>query len=322
MPKKPASGMMRIAIAGAGGLAALITRELSRSAHAILVLSRTPHPEFEAEYEDCQVAVVDYHNPGTLQFVLQGVDLVISTISGVEQLNLIDAARQARVHTFVPSEFEGALNHRPHPNNDPFDNGSSGALEQLQHWSSSRHYPMRYTVFSCGIFYERFAPGGIRTYNIGASCRLFNQGDYMIDLEMGNAELPQANAQGCPIQISMTSAEDVAHFIAAAVELGIDNWPREFKMRGARYTPQRILQICSEVRQIEFNVVSRPYSEMVDWLDYYHTQNDEDRCIQMQHLLQTADGRYTFGDTNLNELVGFEPMSFRQWLSRVWGPAQ
>ncbi|KAI1303452.1 isoflavone reductase [Xylaria venustula] len=322
MARKQAVGMMRIAVAGAGGLAALIVRELSRSAHAVLVLSRSAHPEFEAEYDDCQVAVVDYHNPGNLQFILQGVDLVISTVSGVEQLNLIDAARQARVHTFVPSEFEGSLNHRPEPDDDPFDNGSAGALQQLQHWSSSRHYPMKYTVFSCGIFYERFAPGGLQTYNMGASCHLSRQGAYMIDVGLGTAEIPTTNAQGRQIQITLTSAFDVARFVAAAVDLGIDNWPREFKMRGARITPQRILQFCSEVRQMEFDVINRPYHEILNWLEFYRTNNQEEMWFSLQHLLQTANGRYTFGEANLNDLVDVEPIGFRQWLSNNWGPAQ
>ncbi|KAI3326409.1 isoflavone reductase [Xylariaceae sp. AK1471] len=321
MTKKSAIGMMRIAIAGAGGFAALLAQELSRGAHAVLVLSRIPHPEFEASY-DCQVAVVDYHNLESLQFILHGVDLVISTISGVEQLNLIDAARQARVRTFVPSEFEGSLSHRPPPGNDPFDNDSSTALEQLRHWSSSRHYSMKYTVFSCGVFYERFAPGGLRTYNMGATCRLPDQGDYLINVGLGTAELPETNAQGRQVQISMTSAADVARFVAAAVELGINNWPREFKMRGARITPQRIQQYCSEVRQVEFDVITRPYTEVVQWLDYYHNNNDEEKWFTMQHLFQTANGRYSFGEANLNDLVDVEPMGFREWLYNNWGPAQ
>lgn len=176
--------------------------------------------------------------------------MVISTIPGVEQLNLIDAARQARVRTFVPSEFEGALGHRPEPGNDPLDfNSSSTALSQLRHWAESRQYPMKYTVFSCGIFYERFAPGGLQAYGIGAGHRLSNQGDYMIDVGSGTAELPVANAQGRSIHITLTSVYDVARFVAAAIDLGIDTWPREFKMRGARITPQRILELCSDVRQ-------------------------------------------------------------------------
>lgn len=265
MTKKSAIGMMRIAIAGGGGFAALLAQALFRSAHAVLVLSRMvrlltcdpgeqlltsrqPHPEFESNY-DCQVAVVDYHNLESLQFFLQGVDLVISTISGAEQLNLIDAARRARVRTFVPSEFEGSLGHRPAPGSDPFDNSSSAALEQLRHWSSSRHYSMKYTVFSCGVFYERFAPGGLRAYNMGTTCRVPNQGDYLFDIGLGTGEYPVTNNQGRPIQISMTSAVDVARFVAAAIELGTSNWPREFKMRGECITPQRIHQYCNEVRQ-------------------------------------------------------------------------
>ncbi|KAI0454997.1 isoflavone reductase [Xylaria acuta] len=319
MAKKSAVAMMRIVIAGAGGFAALLTQELSRSAHAVLILSRTAHPEFEANC-DCQVAIVDYHNLETLQFVLQGVDLIISTISGAEQLNLIDAARRARVRTFVPSEFEGSLSHRP--GNDPFDNGSSTAISQLKHWLSSRHYQMNYTVFSCGIFYERFGMGGLRTYNMGGTCRLPNQGDFLIDVGLGTAELPDTNSQGRQIQITLTSAHDVARFVAAAVELGIDNWPREFKMRGARITPQRILQYCSEVRQIEFDVINRPYTEIVAWLDYFHQNNEEEKWFAMQQLLQTADGRYSFENANLNDLVNIEPMGFRQWLYNNWGPAQ
>ncbi|KAI2625898.1 NAD(P)-binding protein [Hypoxylon sp. NC1633] len=278
------------------------------------------HPEFEANY-DCQVAVVDYANLEDLQFTLQGVDLVISTISGAEQLNLIDAARRARVRCFVPSEFEGALSHRPAAGTDPFDNGSSTALEQLRHWSQSRSHSMKYTIFSCGVFYERFAPGGLQTFNMGGTCRIRNQGDYMIDVGHGIAEIPESNQHGHPVQVVMTSAVDVARFVAAAVELGIDTWPREFKMRGARLTTQRLQEICSEIRGIEFEVVQRPYEQIIQWLRYYEQNRDEVKWFSMQHLLQTANGRYYFGDANLNDAVDVQPMSFRQWLYDTWGPA-
>ncbi|KAI1081166.1 NAD(P)-binding protein [Whalleya microplaca] len=317
MTRRANSVMMRIAIAGAGGFASLLAQELSQSAHAILVLSTREHPEFESEY-DCQVVVVDYTSLENLQFTLQGVDLVISTISGAEQLNLIDAARRARVRCFVPSEFEGALSHRPPVGSDPFDNDSSTALEQLRHWSHSRQYPMKYTVFSCGVFYERFAPGGLQAYNMGATCRLQNQGDYMIDLGNNTAEIPQANSQGQPVRLVMTSALDVARFVAAAVELGIDTWPHEFKMRGDRLTTQGLQQLCSQVRGIAFNVVTRPYNELISWLSYYEQSRDEARWYMMQHLVQTANGRYYFGEPNLNDLVNFQPMTFQQWLYNTW----
>ncbi|KAI1497090.1 hypothetical protein F5X99DRAFT_421595 [Biscogniauxia marginata] len=313
--------MMRIAIAGAGGFSALLTQELSQGANAVLVLSTQPHPEFETNY-DCQVAVVDYTNLENLEYTLKGVDLVISTISGAEQLNLIDAARRAHVRCFVPSEFEGSLNHRPPANNDPFDNGSSTALEQLRRWSASTRHPMKYTVFSCGIFYERFAPGGLREYNMGATCQIQNQGDYMIDVGYGKADIPDKSPDGRSVQVVMTSAVDVARFVAAAVELDINTWPREFKMRGARLTPQRIQEHCSEVRGVQFHVTTWPYQDLLSWLQYYEQHHDNARWYFMQHLVQTANGRYNFGEANLNDLVDVEPVPFRQWLETNWGPAQ
>ncbi|KAI6089839.1 NAD(P)-binding protein [Hypoxylon rubiginosum] len=320
MGRRPTTAMMRIAIAGAGGFASLLAQELSRSAYAMLVLSTRAHPEFESNY-DCQVAVVDYTRLDDLQFALQGIDLVISTISGAEQLNLIDAARRAHVRCFVPSEFEGAVSHRPPPGADPFDSDSSAALTQLRHWSSSRHHPMKYTVFSCGIFYERFAPGGLQACGMGVTCRIRNQGDYLIDIGRGTAEIPETNPQGRSVQVVMTSAVDVARFVAAAVELGIDSWPREFKMRGSRMSTQRLQEICSEVRGIQFNVITRPYEEIEQWLRYYEQNRDEARWYSMQHLLQTANGRYNFSEANLNDAVDLQPTSFRQWLYDNWGPA-
>ncbi|KAI0134204.1 hypothetical protein BJ170DRAFT_190321 [Xylariales sp. AK1849] len=320
MSRRSTTVMMRIAIAGGGGFADILARELSQSAHALLVLSTVPHPEFESDY-DCQVVVVDYSNVDALRFALQGVDLVISTISGAEQVNLIDAARRARVRCFVPSEFEGALSHRP-TDPDPLDRGSSTALDWLQRWASSRSHPMRFTVFSCGIFYERFAPGGLMSCRIGASWHIQNQGDYMLDLDACTAVIPQANAQGRPVHISLTSVSDVARFVAAAVELGIENWPREFKMRGARVTTQRLVEICQEVRGVQFTIESRPYEELLEWVRYYEETQDWPRWYQWQHLVQTANGRYSLGDPNLNDMVDFRPVGLRTWLEQVWGPAE
>ncbi|KAI1434195.1 hypothetical protein GGR50DRAFT_695354 [Xylaria sp. CBS 124048] len=311
--------MLRIAIAGAGGLAALLALQLCKSAHAIIILSRMPHPEFDANL-DCQVAVVDYHDADGLRFALQGVDLVISTISGTEQLNLIDAARQADVHTFVPSEFEGCLGHRPAPGSDPFDNGSFAALQQLEHWATSPNWRMRYTVFSCGVFYERFAPGGLQTYDMGATCRLSIQGSFLVDFACDMAEIPATNSHGNAIQITLTSAVDVARFVAAAVELGIENWPAEFTMRGARITPQRIAELCCEVRHSRLNIIDRPYLEILSWLEYYRQNGDEQRWLAMKQLIQIADGRYSMGYASLNETVDVRPIGFSRWLAAVWNP--
>ncbi len=205
-----------------------------------------PHPELEEYCPGSQVAVVNYGDVEDLRYTLQGVDLLISTIAGNEQLNLIDAARRARVRVFVPSEFEGDLTHRP--TNDPLDRGSQSALDLLERWSQSRSHNMRYTVFSCGIFMERFGPGGLQTYHIGAGCGLQGPDDYLINIQECRAEIVTANSNGRPAQVSLTSVHDVAQFVTAAIELGLGNWPKEFRMRGDSMTVQELVRTCSAVR--------------------------------------------------------------------------
>jgi len=146
----------------------------------------------------------------------------------------------------VPGEFEGGLSHRPN-NNDPLDYGSAEALALLRQYSSSTR-PMQWTVFSCGIFYERFAPGGLAAFGMGSSMSIPNQGDYLVDVGEATADIVETNSAGRSAHVSMTSVDDVARFVAAAIEVGVETWPREFKMRGDRLSVRDIFATCSNVR--------------------------------------------------------------------------
>lgn len=107
---------------------------------------------------------------------------------------------------------------------------------------------MDYTVFSCGILYERFAPGGLADYGMGRREGLDHPGTYLVDIGNGTADIVETNALGRPVQVCMTSVDDVARFVAAALELGPGTWPREFKMRGDRMSVRDIFAKCSNVR--------------------------------------------------------------------------
>lgn len=315
---------MRIALAGAGGFAYILAQELSKSANAVLVLSRQAHPEFEDAMPDIQLAVVDFANVEELRYALQGVDLLISTIAGVEQLNLIDAARRARVRVFVPSEFEGPLSHRPA--DDPLDRGSQAALGLLRQ-SQSKPNGMQYTVFSCGLFMERFGPGGLQAYNLGASTGVQNSNDYLVDISQAAGEIIETSPSGRPVQVVLTSVYDVARFVAAAIELGPSNWPREFKMKGDQMTVRDLIATCSNVRGIPFNVAVHTYQDAVAQAEYCQQSEEWARWHYFQRLLATANGRYNFRQANLNELLGQanlmdpRPMRFREWVEGVWGSA-
>jgi nucleoside-diphosphate-sugar epimerase len=277
-----------------------------------------PHPELEEYCPGCQVAIVDYDDVENLRYTLQGVDLVISTIVGNEQLNLIDAARRARVKIFVPSEFEGDLNHRPA--NDPLDRGSQSALELLEGWSQSKSHRLRYTVFSCGVFMERFGPGGLQTYGIGAGSGIQGPDDYLVNIQEARSEIIPANSSGRPVRISMTSVYDVAQFITAAIELGLDSWPKEFRMRGDSITVQELVETCSNTLGVPISLVTRHYQEVEAQAEACQQRGDWSQWYYFQRLLQTANGRYHVRQANLNDTTQVQPLTFRRWLENVWLP--
>ncbi|KAJ4410315.1 hypothetical protein N0V82_009262 [Gnomoniopsis sp. IMI 355080] len=324
---------MRIAIAGGGGFAHILAREIAQNANAVIVLSTRHHYEFEEL--GVQVAVVDYTNPQELRYILKGVDLLISTIrEETTQLNLINAARHARVHTFVPAEFEGAVAQRP-TSNDPFDHGSGRIRQYLNNSSSSSSSPasnsqhtLRYTVFSCGVLYERFAPGGLGRFNMGRSANVWRPGDYLLNIETAQADIVLRNAQGRPVTVSMTSVCDVARFVAAAVDIGLERWPREFRMRGDQMSLEEIVHDCSMARRVPFSQNEYEYAGIQAMLDFALQESDVAKYFCFQQLRVSVEGRYDFTRANLNETInqtaGLEvrPVRFRDWIWRACEEAQ
>jgi hypothetical protein len=171
------------------------------------------------------------------------VDVVISTISGRAQLALIDAAAISRVRRFVPSEFAELPSLRPV--NDPFDQGRHAALQKLAQLESSG---MISTVFSCGIFYERFAPGGLQQSQLGLNGHIASEGDYLLNFRHCRAEVPYASIAGPPVYVCMTSISDIARAVVAALDL--NSWPKAFQLRGDRLTVEQIVGIAEQVRGI------------------------------------------------------------------------
>ena len=186
--------------------------------------------------------VTDYSNGPALIFDLAGIDTVISTISGNAQLSLIDAAMQAHVRRFAPAEFEGLPSLRPIP--DALDRGRRAALERLQQCQA---HGMQYCVFICGIFYERFAPGGMITSNIGRGSGISGEGDYLMNIREMQAQIPYG-PNGRPASVCITSVQDVGRLVAAAV--GMPQWPTEVRMCGERTDFSSLVRTAELMRGI------------------------------------------------------------------------
>lgn len=193
------------------------------------------------------MVVVNYGDLRDLTYALEGVDLVISTIPGNAQINLIDAASRAEVRRFVPSEFEGPPTRRSADNF--FDRGRAAAIDFLRVCSRKDvRRPMQFTTFTCGIFFERFSRGGLASKGTALGTPLETPGSYLIDIGQNVVECVEQDAQGRPVSICMTSLSDVAQFVVAALDLNINQWPAEWRMRGDRLTVTKIIEYAETIK--------------------------------------------------------------------------
>ncbi|KAJ8062416.1 hypothetical protein OCU04_008957 [Sclerotinia nivalis] len=311
-----ANNMMRIAIAGSGGLAQIFAHYINETVHPFIMLSRQARPDLESL--GYQVTVVNYDNQDDLRFHLRGIDIVISTVSGTPQINLIDAAAHSRVQRFVPAEYQDKLGGRP--TNDPLDRGRAASIERLRHWAQHRRHRMQYTVLGCGVLYERFARGGLASMGISTSTALGYPGSFLMNMETNTAEIVEYNNTGQPVSVSMTSVYDVARFVAAALDLDQRMWPTEFRMQGDRKTVMEIVQYAEAVKGQPFatTIIAAPaLAANIQEAAYYQ---DHAKVSRIQELIATEQRRYDFSQVNLNALVNFQPISFWDWLRTHWAP--
>ncbi|KAF5875097.1 putative isoflavone reductase family protein [Botrytis fragariae] len=311
-----ANNRMRIAIAGSGGLAQIVAHEISKTVHPFIILSRQVQPDLETH--GYQVAVVNYDDQDDLRFNLRGIDIVISTVSGNPQINLIDAAAHSRVQRFIPAEYKDKLGGRP--TNDPSDRGRAASIERLRHWAHHPRHRMQYTVFGCGVFYERFAPGGLASMGISTSTALGYQGSYLMNMETNTAEIVEYNTMGQALSVSMTSVNDVARFLAAALYLDQRIWPIEFRMQGDRKTVTEIVQYAEAIKGQPFATTIIAAPELAANIQEAAYYQDSARVGRLQELSATEERRYDFSQVNLNSLVNIQPVSFWDWLRTHWVP--
>lgn len=249
--------IMRVAVAGTCGLALMIAREIHETtSHQLIILSRNvralstsclgkwnansrkQQPNLISQGYQCQV--VDYNNPASIQHSLMGVDTVISTVTGNAQLRLIEAAVQCRVRRFAPAEFEGRPSLRSQ--NGLLDRGRAAALALLQFYRSH----IQYTVFVCGIFYERFSVNGMISLKIGANTGYGNEGDFIADARNMTATAPCYDSAQNSSNLCLTSAYDVAKFVVRS--LNMPSWPSEMSMSGERMSVSALIELIQQCR--------------------------------------------------------------------------
>jgi NmrA-like family len=177
--------------------------------------------------------VVDYDSQASLQHAVMGVDTVISTITGDAQLNLLRAALARRVRRFAPAEFEAPLENRAAP--EHLDRGRAQVRDMLEHYRGH----IESTVFSCGVLYERFAPGGLHNYRLGLGTYRGAEGDFLLNPRDLAGEAAFADHNGEPVTLCLTAAQDVARLVVRSLDLPV--WPAQLYMTGERLTVAELI---------------------------------------------------------------------------------
>ncbi|OAQ76310.1 hypothetical protein VFPBJ_08670 [Purpureocillium lilacinum] len=235
--------MVKIAIAGgSGNVAQEIIDVLATKKHEILLLSRNDAPAgwsvsgvrwVRTAYEDTQ----------DLAEILQGVHTVLSFIvvhsdvGNVSQRNLIDAAVQAGVKRFAPSEWASSS----------FDYmdwyaGKAEIREYLKQLNKDKKI-IEYSLFQPGLFVNYF------TYP-------YKSANHVVPIE---TPIDFNNSRALAIdgaeesRLTLTTVQDLAQVVARAVEYG-GEWPIIGGVQGTEITVGQLIALGGKIRGKEFKI--------------------------------------------------------------------
>ncbi|EEU34750.1 uncharacterized protein NECHADRAFT_82383 [Fusarium vanettenii 77-13-4] len=141
----------KITLIGKGLFGSVVLSELASAGFEVTLLSRSEKPD-EVLPGGVRRVVVDYNDRESLAKTLSGQDAVVSTITtqaALSQKLIIDAAIQARVKRFIPSDF-GSLTTNPDASHFPHHVN----FVEIQKYLKSKSDEIEYTIFSVGAFTE------------------------------------------------------------------------------------------------------------------------------------------------------------------------
>src|SRR5882757_3031935 len=174
--------MVKVAVAGPNGSigANVVNEILAGGKHSLVVLYRSEQPELSKR--GAKVQVVDYGNKKNLVDALQGVDTVLSCIwlfgdYVTPQLTLLEAAQEAGVRRFVPSDWAVPL----------YDRVSAYQGKGVV-WKAVEASGLEYTRFTNGIFMNLWGLGA--TKNKVEALGTYDGPSFIIEIDKGTATVP------------------------------------------------------------------------------------------------------------------------------------
>ncbi|KAK4501345.1 hypothetical protein PRZ48_007153 [Zasmidium cellare] len=187
----------------------------------------------------------DYQDIPQLEEILREVHTVLSFITtqsdpeNTVQKNLIDAAIQAGVKRFAPSEW--ATSNFDHM---PWYQGKAVIREYLQEINKERKV-LEYSLFIPGLFTNYFA-------HPHPSAKHFKSFETHIDFQNCRALVLEGGEDD---RITLTTAQDLASVVVKAIEYE-GEWPIVGGITGTELSIRELLEIGERVRGKPFNITT------------------------------------------------------------------
>ncbi|MCJ1401942.1 hypothetical protein MMC11_005159 [Xylographa trunciseda] len=312
--------MVTIAIAGGSGNVAqeIIDVLVAAKKHEILLLSRKDAPAGSAT-QGVKWVKANYADPKQLAQILQGVHTVLSFIQddpeSTVQKNLIDAAVQAGVKRFAPSEW------------------SSSGLEHLSWYAykaESRRYLKELNKDKKVLEYTLFQPGLFLNY-LTSPHKSSNHVHIMetpFDFNRRRALLLDG---GDDERITFTTVQDLANVVARAIDFE-GEWPVVGGIRGAEMSIRELMALGEKIRGAPFKIEKLKADELEsgEWKSTWIPKLDHpsippeqvdmfSKIIVAGMLLAISAKAYSCSDEWNRLLPDYKFTQPEEFLSEAWG---
>ncbi|KAL6876920.1 NAD(P)-binding protein [Trichoderma novae-zelandiae] len=294
--------MVTVAVAGGGSALAsnIMAAILATKKHKLIVLTRSARPDLEEQ--GAIVKPVDYASHAQLVEALQGVDTVYSCIwtYGPEvqstQLALLDAAKEANVRRFVPSEWSV-----------PSYDAVAFYKPKQAVWEAVQRSGLEYTRFSTGIWMNVFGPGA--THDEAGARAGYRGPAFLVDIQAGTIIVP-GDGSG---KISTTHMADVGKYAAAALDF--DRWEADSVILGDEFT---VNELADKIDEVTGKTLTRNFLSLEAINAVLAGGPDPGTRMMHEFYKAIAEGGYTL-TPNVNQRVPeVKPIKLDEFLKKHW----
>ena len=283
------------AVAGAGGLlGGPIIAALTAANHPVIILTRSESRSALKLPSSSLITIkeVDFKSLSSLTAALQGVDVVVSCLASAalpDQITLVEAAVQAGVQRFIPSEF-GSDTSNPANNVLPVYKHKAATAEKLKDLAA-QNPGFSYTLVFNQLFLDDGLERGFIIHPATHTARIFDRGD---------------------VRISVTTLPTVAKAVTSIIAKLEETRNRVVYIHDTTVTQNQLVNMVKEIDGKEWDLTQVNTADLQQKSYEALQRGEEGKMVMSGFIPGAVYGRDSGGDftgKTDNELLGLGMMS-------------